>query len=761
MKQRVKEDLFFYLFFPAAIIVIFWDLIILKSGFINGDYAQQFLPWCKLYADSLRNFQLPLWIKEGQCGFPLFAEGQIGALYPLNILFFGLLPFKFAYNYSFLLHFTLSGIFTYFFARKLKADVWGAALAAVLLCFGSVYAGCFVNVSALKALTWFPLLFLLVERYLKDKRPGWVFLSGLLVGVQFLAGSIQMAFYSAAFFMLYFIYRSYGEKISVWLVTKNVFIISLVSFLVSLPQLAVTYELSSYSNRAGSNLGFALWNSFSPLAFLGTVFPSLGAPFARGDFMYIGVLGLFLALTAAFYLRSEKRVAALILMFFVALLLALGKFNPLYTFLIKVFKFYSFRSPSRFIYFGIFALSILAGKGFTYLFENKSRVAKSVYIFFIGILFLALSALFSAAAILKIWGPRMLDIAKEYVQNNIFGATHHRYSLEVYMAKTDSIYYSLIERFSLRDPYSLAGFIVILASIVILFVLMRAKRQGRYLKFLCLGFIIVDLFVFSFFAKGLRPDIAGYNSIYPQEEKIFNILKDDKELFRVMPFGDMNKIPLWAKSSMNAFYGLDSAAFYSPLANKDYYEAVKGLGIVDDSLGIVSPLAEDLASKLDLLRSLNVKYIISAGKLDMRGLSFAARQGGIYLYLLTGYLPRFVFNPQENRRGFLISGLKLNEFRSGYAKVSLNSSEDGTLVFSEKFYPGWEAYVDGRRVLIEPFKGILQSIKVGSGKHEVVFEFEPRYLRPLLLLQSLVFILVLLFCLVNINSVKKPGATQR
>ena len=29
-----------------------------------------------------------------QCGFPLFAEGQMGALMPLNLLMFALLPFK-------------------------------------------------------------------------------------------------------------------------------------------------------------------------------------------------------------------------------------------------------------------------------------------------------------------------------------------------------------------------------------------------------------------------------------------------------------------------------------------------------------------------------------------------------------------------------------------------------------------------------------------------------------------------------------------
>jgi uncharacterized membrane protein YfhO len=55
----------------------------------------------------------------------------------------------------------------------------------------------------------------------------------------------------------------------------------------------------------------------------------------------------------------------------------------------------------------------------------------------------------------------------------------------------------------------------------------------------------------------------------------------------------------------------------------------------------------------------------------------------------------------------------------------LTEGDSGTLILSEIYYPGWKAWIDGKRVEIEREFEILRGIKIGSGSHEVVIKFLP------------------------------------
>lgn len=48
------------------------------------------------------------------------------------------------------------------------------------------------------------------------------------------------------------------------------------------------------------------------------------------------------------------------------------------------------------------------------------------------------------------------------------------------------------------------------------------------------------------------------------------------------------------------------------------------------------------------------------------------------------------------------------------------------LVASNVFYPGWNAYVDGRQQPVLEVYGAIQGVVVEAGRHEVVLAFEPR-----------------------------------
>lgn len=61
-------------------------------------------------------------------------------------------------------------------------------------------------------------------------------------------------------------------------------------------------------------------------------------------------------------------------------------------------------------------------------------------------------------------------------------------------------------------------------------------------------------------------------------------------------------------------------------------------------------------------------------------------------------------------------------------KYSVESEKGGVLVFSEVYYPGWTATVDGQEVQLGRVNYALRALRVPAGKHEVVLTFRPQTL---------------------------------
>jgi hypothetical protein len=725
----MKDNLGFIIFFIALIFFYLGNIIIMKSVFIYGDYSAQFYPWTKFYAESIKNFNFPFWCRYFQSGFPLIAEGQVGGFYPLNLLIYFLLPFHIGYNYSVVLHFILAGVFTYIYSRKLGADAWGGSLSALLFCFGSAYAGCFYNLITVRTLVWFPLVLYLFEDYFEKKRPVYLFLAGIIFGMQLLAGFLQVAAYSGFFYIIYFIYKmgqSKPKKITPYVFRFLIFLIP--AAIIYLPQFLLSYQLMLYSTRSDVTIDFALWGSFSPLGFFSLLFPYWNTMDSQ---LYISILALIFVIFSMCSLRDNHRLRVMFLILIVSVCLALGKFNPLYVLALKITRLYSFRNPSKFLFFAVFAASIMAGWGFSHFFKKEQitrrRLSIRIFYVFLGVF---ISSFFAIRVFLLLFRSQLIVFGNRYVERFIYNTSYHRHSLPYYLAKVEGIYNSFLERGSFSNFYIQASWFFIIVAVVFIIFLYKQKalKWEALLKAGVIAVIFWDLFIYSDYGTGFKGNIRPFSYLEPKNPQILNILKNDKELFRILPYDIRSgKLPNWSIPEANITYGIDSIAVYTPLASKDYRDRLLDLEIVDDTLGLNNPKPNSIRDNLETLRLLNVKYIVSAQEFDYNFLTKVKEDKGIYLYQLHNYLSRLFFTKDiaGERLDEAAVRLTINEYRSGYVSFDIDTPEDGIIVFSEYYYPGWQAIIDGKRKQILKYRGLLQAVSLGKGRHKGYFIYKP------------------------------------
>ena len=377
--------------------IYFWPVTGGQRVFIDGDILYSFLPFHTELARALAEGRLPLWTPGIQAGFPLFAEGEVGALYPPNLMFHLLLPAPLALSYIILFNWSWASIGMYLLCRNLNLRVASAFLSAWVFGASGFMIARVPHVPLIAVAAWLPWLFLFQIRYWRARRHekravGWFFLMSLAIGLQILGGHPQLAIVGIALFMLAgiaapFCWNSQSQAGKTWFLTSlrqmpltgmvTILAVALGVGLVAI-QLIPTAELVLFSTR-GQELGLPFFTSFSlaPPDLTQFVFPfqQLGAPtFYNTEYWgYFGLLPLMLAGLVPF-LRRDFLTGVFVLIALGALALSLGGYTPLYDWLYHVPLFNRFRVPARFLFLFTFAGAYLAGVG---LQELRNRLGGS------------------------------------------------------------------------------------------------------------------------------------------------------------------------------------------------------------------------------------------------------------------------------------------------------------------------------------------------------------------------------------------------
>ena len=109
-----------------------------------------------------------------------------------------------------------------------------------------------------------------------------------------------------------------------------------------------------------------------------------------------------------------------------------------------------------------------------------------------------------------------------------------------------------------------------------------------------------------------------------------------------------------------------------------------------------------------------------------------------------------------------LSAVRLTSYKPNHLVYETSSSKDGIVVFSEIYYPGWLATIDGKPAEIARTNYILRAMNVPAGKHTIEMSFDPKSIHITesiayggLILLLIGIILLLLQYRKKLNRVKK------
>ena len=233
---------------------------------------------------------------------------------------------------------------------------------------------------------------------------------------------------------------------------------------------------------------------------------------------------------------------------------------------------------------------------------------------------------------------------------------------------------------------------------------------------------------------------------YFQKTSTDNFLLNDSEIYRVFPIGNLLSDNRWA-------YYHQTIGGYTPIKMYVIEELVEN--------NIYNGWDKDLPVNWNILKILNVKYIISQQQLNNENLTLvnADQKNNLFVYFFNNHLPRGFFvddyviikNEIErintiNSREFYpertaiieaeipeqvdkpdSSYSSLVEFTPNLSKFEVYTNKQALFVISEVDYPpGWKYYLDGNlKEGIYKTDHAIQSVVVPKGEHTVELRFEP------------------------------------
>lgn len=389
----------------ALLFIVLRGKILFTPDFDRSD-AFHFNVALKYYLwQSLHQNTLPFWTQQLQGGFPLLAEGQIGALFLPNLVLYRLFSFADAYMLSFVGSFFLFSLGFYLLLRQQGIRSILSLFLSLSAAFSGFITFRWVHFNIVQTVSLMPLLFLSAQYAYFRSGFKHKILHSFIIAELIFAGHIQISFIALFSLSLWYIALTWQGKKERWQAAwkgfaTRVLPLLFLGFLFALPQILPTLLLMRYASRTNA-AGYSFATDLSyPLNHL----MSFITPYFYGNPQYhtyplvlskwgvfwentpyIGELLsclIFASIIVAAIKKGFSKNKGFIFLVLSAflVLLAFGGNSPLY-FIFDLPPFNLFRTPAKYLipaaFFLLWGGAFYIDKTLSYI--NNRKVAVFIY----------------------------------------------------------------------------------------------------------------------------------------------------------------------------------------------------------------------------------------------------------------------------------------------------------------------------------------------------------------------------------------------
>ncbi len=650
------------------------------------DTAAHFYAWRHYGFGLMREGQIALWNPYVLCGVPFLAAAQPALLYPANAIFLAL-PTAQALNWSFVLHVLLAGLAAYVLALVLGAEWVGAAVGGCAYMLSAtvvhrLHAG---HLPQLCVLAWFPLGLAAVERFVATGRLRWAVSAGLVAAMQITAGHLQLAAYAQGFAWLYLLLRSKEcfatARVRPWRVAAGLGLMLLLPAALSAAQLLPAAEYAGLSVRRHMAGSLSTRGPLAPLQLLtlltpdffgGVRSPYWGYGYFWGATCYVGAATLALAIAGLWH-RPRGRVAALVALALLSVALAMGPHTPVFGLAAKaVPALRLFRGAAWFTFAAALALCMLASLGASVLHERRRGLAATL----VGVGVLGL--LLAAAGLWLTTRPSVPAWWAELLRSRVAEAQPGE------MARLPGLDELPATLAAAGQSVLLAGLWLMAGAAAALF----AHRKPT------LGLAVVFAIVAA--------DLVFYGSKFLTtfDSRRCHLPREAAALLKDKPPGRV----------LAPEIGLLNRGMPDRISTIDGFDAIMPY-YVAGTLAAASSRPVRFAVTLDkvgpLTRLLNGRYLLYRPGAAPKGMRLLLRTKQYDVWEDPAAVPR-AFVEREGKR---LGAAKVIRDAAHTVRVDVDAPAAGSrLVLSDTDYPGWRAYVAGRRATVVRAHGMLRAV---------------------------------------------------
>jgi Bacterial membrane protein YfhO len=663
-----------------------WPLWMYSMKF---DILDQYLPWRMLVGDCLSHGMLPLWNPFTHLGYPLHADPQSGAWYPIVWLIGGMAGYNLYWiHLEYLFHVWLAGAGMFWLVKNFTRNKNVAILAGISYMLSGFFTGNAQHLTWVISGAWLPFVLCAFYLLMKKEENKYIWICALTFFMMFTGGYPAFSIvtvYLLIVISIVVIIRRKTQSRPVSLIIKNLFWLGITTALLCAVMLVSSYESFQLAGRAeGLSKELAMANPFSPQSMISFVFPlsSLrNTSFFDTDVsMSNGFLGLLLFAGFILSIFKKKTFTEKIILYgsVFCLLAAMGKYTPvrslLYDF-IPLMKL--FRMPSLFRLFAITGFILLGSSTLHQMIvSEKKKQLNSVLIAFSILALISIVVAF-------VNGPFILPAS-----------------------------FTAIGEVNFPTSFILQGMIILISCII--FLLLLKKQFPIYL-------FSIDLILSAWM---VAPITMVNNLNTGTVNQYLTNLPDDFPLPSMLPlqnFKDRTNTfgPFWCNLGI-----LRSQPIYDGYNNfqtRQYldYEA--------------SPLFHHVLKN-------PIVYLTSTNKTNNSGTATDTSQiTGDSTFLMITNLPSL-----KNSSEAFSGKVSLTQFRPLHIGVETATSAPALLTLQQQFMPGWNVTVDGVPQSLLRSNGFNISVLIPEGKHEIAFHYTDKKVQMALIISALSLLTVLL-----------------